>query len=197
MKLAPFLQQVEVRGAPLDEIFRAYKMDSTTPQSNMRATAGLGTCNCCDYFTFDDSTVVLIEETDLRYQVKNLQEEFAQDLQKEFGALDDSEQEDVQHRLRKYLREENRLKVYGSLLVLCRLARVLEDGEANALSRPASFWLVYSEEGTPDDTFLFDNVRDQLKGDLRSVLTGAVIDDVQILPAENLAKRLPSTPTVA
>ena len=69
--------------------------------------------------------------------------------------------------------------------------------EANALSRPASFWLVYSEEGTPDDTFLFDNVRDQLKGDLRSVLTGAVIDDVQILPAENLAKRLPSTPTVA
>ena len=198
MKLASFLQQVEVRGAPLDGIFRAYKMDSTTPQSNMRATAGLGTCNCCDYFTFDDSTVVLIEETDLLCQIKNLQEDFAQDLQKEFRALDDGEQEKVERRLREYLREENRLKVYGSLLVLCRLARVLEDGaEANAISRRASFWLVYSEEDTPDDTFLFDNVRDQLKGDLRSMLTGAVIDDVQIVPAENLVQRLPSTPTVA
>lgn len=198
MNLASFLQQVEVRDAPLDEVFRAYKMDSTMPHLNMRAAAGLGTCNCCDYFTFDDSTVVLIEETDLRHQIKNLQEDFAQDLQKEFRALDDGEQEKVERRLREYLREENRLKVYGSLLVLCRLERVLEDrAEANALSRRASFWLIYSEEDAPDDTFLFDNVRDQLKGDLRSVLTGAVIDDVQILPAENLAKKLPSTPTVA
>lgn len=198
MNLARFLQQVKVGGEPLEQTCQAYKMDSTNPQLNMRASAGLGTCNCCDYFTFDESTVVLIEETDLRRQVKNLRKEFAKDLQKEFTALKDDEQKMVERRLREHLQEENRLKVYGSLLVLCHLARVLDDRtEAEALSRRVSFWVVYSETAKPDDKIFFDNVRDQLRGDLRSMLTRKVISEVRILPAESLATRLPSTPTVA
>ena len=161
----------------------------------MRASAGLGTCNCCDYFTFHDSTVVLIEETRLLCQIKNLQKTFAQDLQKSVSVLKENERESVNRRVLRHLRQENVLKVYGSLLVLCRLAKVVDGGvEAAALSRPTSFWLVYGDSLGGDDMIFSDNLRGQLRSDLRGALTGAVVRDVEVVPAESLA-RLPPTPT--
>ena len=161
----------------------------------MRASAGLGTCNCCDYFTFVGSTLVLIEETRLRWQIKDLQNEFAQDIHKEFVELEEGERKSVNERVLKHLKQENKLKVYGSLLVLCRLAKVV-DGRAEALAQPASFWLVDSESAGASDAVFFDSLRRQLNSDLRSALTGKVVGQVRILPAENLGSRLPATPVV-
>lgn len=133
--LATFLQQVEVGGSPLDPTCRAYRMDDTEPQSNMRGTAGLGTCNCCDYFTFRDATLVLIEETRLPWQIKDLRNEFAQDIHKDADELEERERDSVSRRVLTHLRQENKLKVYGSLLVLCRLARAV-DGRVEAKALP-------------------------------------------------------------
>ena len=193
--LASFLQQVEVGGRRLDPVCHAYRMDDTEPQSNMRASAGLGTCNCCDYFTFRDSTLVLIEETRLPWQAKNLRDEFAEDIQKDVAKLKGHEWEGVNRRVLRHLRQENKLKVYGSLLVLCRLAKVVDRGVgAEALSKPASFWLVYSESTNGEDMIFFDDLSKQLGSDLRSALTGGVVSEVKILPADSLAARLPATP---
>lgn len=197
MDLASFLQQVEVGGRRLDPICHAYRMDGTEPQSNMRASAGLGTCNCCDYFTFGDSTLVLIEETRLPWQAKDLRDEFAGEIQKDAGELEAGEWESVNRRVLRHLRQENKLKVYGSLLVLCRLAKVVDGVGPDALSRPASFWLVYSESANGEDMIFFDDLSKRLGSDLRSALTGAVVSEVKILPADGLAERLPATPVVA
>lgn len=196
--LGSFLQRVEVGGSPLDPTCLAYRMDDNEPQSNMRTTAGLGTCNCCDYFTFRDATLVLIEETRLPWQIKDLRNEFAQEIHKDVEELGERERHSVGRRVLRHLRQENKLKVYGSLLVLCRLATVVDDSaEANALSRPTSFWLVYSDSASADDLIFFDSLRGQLYHDLRSALTGAVVSEVEILPAQSLATRLPPTPMVA
>ena len=196
--LATFLQQVEVGGSPLDPTCRAYRMDDTEPRSDMRTSAGLGTCNCCDYFTFSGATLVLIEETRLPWQIKDLRNEFAQDIHKDVAELEERERHSVGRRVLRHLRQENKLKVYGSLLVLCHLAKVVDGSVATkALSRPTSFWLVYGDSASADDLIFFDSLRGQLYHDLRSALTGAVVSEVEILPAERLATKLPPTPMVA
>lgn len=43
----------------------------------------------------------------------------------------------------------------------------------------------------------FDSLRGQLGRDLRSALAGAVVSEVEILPTQRLATRLPPTPVVA
>lgn len=195
--LATFLQHVEAGGSPIHPRCQAYRMDGTEPGSDMRASAGLGTCNCCDYVTFLDATLVLIEETRLRWQIKNLQREFAQDIQKTIVELGEAEWKGVNQRVLRHLRQENKLKVYGSLLVLCRLAKVV-DGKAvaEALTQRASFWLVDSDLASGDDVIFVDSLRGQLDRDLRSALTGKVVGRVEILPVDKLRTRLPATPAL-
>ena len=184
-RLEEFLDEVQAAGKPVAPSLFAYRMDGTSPDSNMRARAGLGTCNCCDYFTFNNGAVVLIEETRLGAQIQDILETLAH--------LEDRKRN--RHLLRS-LRQENRLKVYGSLLVLCRLARQLVNkAEAVAVSRTADFWLAFSGDMDQDDARGFDHIRDELVGDLRSVLTPAVVKDVRIVPASELGKRLPARPS--
>lgn len=187
VKLASFLQKVEVAGCEVCPTCWAYKMDSTVEGSDMRASVGLGTCSCCDYFTFVDRTPVMIEETQLNRKIEQLKKEFAQDIC----------EDRVEERISDHLKKENKLKVYGSLLVLWRLAMVIDDGqEAKALSRRANYWIVASGSSGGDDMIFFDRLRDVLKYDLRSALTGKVVGDVEIVPAKALGNRLPTKPTV-
>lgn len=197
VELASFLEPVKVGGSRIHPTRQAYKMDGTKPNPDMRASVGLGTCNCCDYFAFLDAKLVLIEETRLRCQIEDLRKCFAQDIQKDVVELDEHEWKRVNQRVLRRLRQENKLKVYGSLLVLCRLAKALGDGVgAKALASRASFWLVYSESAGGDDVIFFDSLKGRLASDLRSALTGEVVGEVEILPVGRLATKLPATPMV-
>lgn len=195
VELASFLQEVEVAGVPICPIYRAYKMDSTVEGSNMRRSVGLGQCNCCDYFIFGGQTLVLIEETQLHRQIKDLREKFLRDINRDFAELDEQDQTKVRGRILADLSRENKLKVYGSLLVLWRLAAVVDD-KAEALRGPASYWIVASGEWSGDDVRYFDQLTKQLENDLHSALTDNVVSDVKIVPAEQLGERLPPVPTV-
>ena len=195
VELASFLQEVEVAGVPICPIYQAYKMDSTVEGSNMRQSVGLGQCNCCDYFIFGSQTLVLIEETQLRLQIKNLWREFSRDISTDIAELNEQDQRRVERRILAYLSQENKLKVYGSLLVLWRLAAVVDD-RAEALRGSASYWLVASGESNGDDIIYFDNLKPRLENNLHSALTGNVVSDVKIVPAEQLGERLPPVPTV-
>ena len=183
-RLAEFLEKVCAGGDPVRPELHAYRMDGTSSGANMRASAGLGTCNCCDYFTLSSGTVVLIEETRLVAQIR--------DIKKTLAHLQEGERNG---RLVRSLKHENRLKVYGSLLVLCRLARELEDKEeAAAVSGIADFWLAFSDDMTHDDARGIDHFRAELMGDLRSVLTPAVVKDVRIVPTGKIGTMLPPHP---
>ena len=106
---------------------RAYKMDSNP---GMRKFARLGTVSCCDYLWVEEERVFLIEETELSKTIRSIEDEYVS-LNKD------------KHLRRKFVNKrimlENCLKVYGSMLVLCRLGEWPE-------SKPLTFILLISEE---------------------------------------------------
>ena len=113
---------------PLGEGLWAYRMDA---KKGMRLRAGLGdSLKCCDYLWVDDDGFVLIETTELWATMKKLREEY--------NALENNEKVRRDF-VRDRIRYENCLKVYGALLVLCRM------GEWGENTRRI-FWLVVSDD---------------------------------------------------
>ena len=148
---------------------------------DMRKEVGLGTCNCCDYFLIIDETVVLIEETRLRQQIKNLENDY------KYLSKTDKEKFIDERILR-----ENRLKAFGSMLVLSHL--VAKSTEASELlgTKKYKFWLVVSDESESQDTIFFDNYKRRFVNDLKSALSGQIVDDVEIVPSKEVfVRKLP------
>ena len=101
---------------------------------------------------------------------------------------------DQRNHVTRLILQENRLKAYGSLLVLCRLFSKKADAVAASISSDTkySFWLVASVKEPADDVFTMDYFKDRLVRQLRDVLTKAVVDSVEVVPAEALAAKLAS-----
>ena len=178
-----FLEPIRAADGPLAEPYRAYRMDGTSPGSNMRRTAGLGECNCCDYFVSNRRTVFLIEETRLPDTVKQ--------LRNEYHYLEENHQREF---ITKHVRQENRLKVYASMLVLSRLALESEDFKdilhTGSERKKYRFWLVVSGMDRADVKILFQNLQSRLFQELRSVLAKETVEAVEIIPFDRLAAKL-------
>ena len=113
---------------PLGEGLWAYRMDA---KKGMRLRAGLGdSLKCCDYLWVDNNGFILIETTELWATVEK--------LRGEYNALENNEKVRRDF-VRDRIRYENCLKVYGALLVLCRM------GEWGENTRRI-FWLVVSDD---------------------------------------------------
>ena len=175
--LADFLESIMAAGKPLSKNCKAYRMDSTSP-SNMRETVGLGTCNCCDYFASKDNIVILIEETQLMKMIKR--------LKNEYGYLKRSDQKKF---VNKYILQENKLKVYGSMLVLCRLCAVCNYAKFLLKNEKYDFWLVASGPYKKRDSRVFSNLENRLSGSLKGSL-GKMINAVKVIPASKLVAKL-------
>lgn len=178
-----FLEPIQAADESLAGPYRAYRMDDTSPDSNMRRTAGLGECNCCDYFVSNRQTVFLIEETRLPDTLKQLRDEY--------HYLDENHQQEF---ISKHVRQENRLKVYGSMLVLSRLALEFEDFKdilhTGNERKKYRFWLVVSGMDRTDAKVLFQSLQSRLLQELRSVLAKETVEDVEIIPFDRLAAKL-------
>ena len=182
--LSKFLQPIELAGTPLQN-HHAYRMDDTK-QSNMRKDVGLGTCNCCDYFLISNGTVVLVEETQLLQQIE--------DLKNEYNYLRGTDQTEF---IKKDIRRENWLKAYGSMLVLCRLASVCKEARNLLGTKKYKFWLVVSDTNMTDAEefeakIIFDHLKDNLYRDLKSLLSGKIVADVEIVPSHVFVGKLPT-----
>ena len=175
MPLSQFVEPISSAG-----IFKAYRMDSTTEVPDMRRAAGLGTCECCDYVTIskDNQSVVFIEETDLESTIV--------DFKEKYDYLSDDDQVDL---LYDEVLKEHRLKLYGSMLVLCRLSSSLDDVKAFLPENEFQFWLV-TTSASSDSVILMDNLTDNLRGFLKSPLTKEMMDVVDIIPSTELAEKL-------
>ena len=178
--LDKYLEPIMVANRPLGGKHQAYRMDGNSSLPDMRINAGLGTCNCCDYFIpGHENTVVLIEETQLVRQIKALKSQY------QYLQVDD--QTDF---VSKCIRDENKLKVYGSMLVLCHLATACREVKEFLKAKKYRFWLVVSGMNTAEEKIVFDNLKDRLSQELKSVLTGKVLDDVEIIPSSVLVSKL-------
>ena len=146
----------------------------------MRRAAGLGTCECCDYVTVskDKQSVVLIEETDLERTII--------DFKEKYDYLSDDDQVDL---LYDEVLKEHRLKLYGSMLVLCRLSCSQDEVKAFLPDDEFQFWLV-TTPASSDSVILMDHLTDNLRGFLKSPLTKEMMDVVDIIPSAKLAEKL-------
>ena len=181
MDLSKFLQPITLAGESLPD-HRAYRMDDTSEHSDMRKDVGLEPCNCCDYFLISDGTVVLIEETQLLRQMKN--------KKKEYHYLSATDQKEFIEK--KIILQENRLKAYGSMLVLCRLATVCKDAKDLLGTKKYKFWLVVSDRYWPQNARLFRNWKGRFFNDLKDILGKEIVDDVEIVPSHVFVGKLPT-----
>ena len=175
MPLSQFAEPIESAGS-----VKAYRMDSTTGVPDMRRVAGLGTCECCDYITVskDNQSVVFIEETDLEHTIV--------DFKEKYDYLSDDNQVDL---LYDEVLKEHRLKLYGSMLVLCRLSSSRDDVKAFLPENEFQFWLV-TTSASSDSVILMDHLTDNLRNFLKSPLTREMMAVVDIIPSTELAEKL-------
>lgn len=157
------------------EVFR---MDNRTAP-DMRKYAGLGACNCCDYFFINDDKIFVVEDTRLADTVKT--------IEGEYSYLNDDDKQDW---IVKNVRQENYVKVYGSLLVLCRLAAKYKDVAKHMKDKKHDFWFVVQGVDSEETRKAFEYLSTRLFEDLRSVLTKKVVDKVEIIPSDLLFKKL-------
>ena len=165
---------------PIGDGFKAYRMDSTVRARDMRRAAKIGTCECCDYVTVskDKQSVILIEETKLEGTIAAFKQKYAY--------LNDDDQIDL---LYDEVLKEHRLKLYGSMLVLCRLSSSRADVRKFLPENKFQFWLV-ATAASSDSVMLMDYLTDELRGFLKSPLTKEMMDVVDIIPSTELDKKL-------
>ena len=178
MPLSKFAEPIESAGGGV----KAYRMDSTTEVPDMRRAAGLGTCNCCDFVTVsrDNQSVFIIEETNLEYTIYKFKQKY-----------DYLEEADKNKIFYDKIRDENRLKLYGSMLVLCRLSSSQDDVKKFLPKDKFQFWLVTTGTAPSplDSVILMDHLRDRLRNDLKSPF-GGMMNAVDIIPSTKLAQKL-------
>ncbi len=146
---------------------------------DMRLDIGLGTCHCCDYFTIRGGDVILIEETLLMKTIRKYKEEYAM--------IPAPQKEKFFNRK---ICNENTLKAYGSLLVLCRWSAKYKEISESIDGKPHNFWFVASDVETGDDEIAFDGIADRLLQGLLSTLRKPTIGDVKILTPDQLKSML-------
>ena len=183
MNLQEFLEPIKLAGIPRSN-HEAYFMDGRSPQPSMKNSIGLGECSCGDYFIANNNdTVVLIEETRLIGMFRG--------LRREYSYLNDDDQYSF---IKKTMQQENKLKAYGSMLVLCRLSSLCKDAKAMLDSKKYQFWLVVSDieemNKEPDTSRVFDFLRDHLSNDLRSDLSPQIVEEVRFLSSSDFIKKL-------
>lgn len=173
MRLSQFAEEIESASG-----FKAYRMDNTA--NDMRHAAGLGTCECCDYVTVskDGQSVVLIEETDLGRTIV--------DFKQRHAYLNDEDQTAL---LYENVLREHRLKLYGSMLVLCRLSSLWARVKAFLPENQFHYWLITTTDSS-DSSVLLDHLRDKLRNFLKSTLKREMLTEVDIIPSTELDRKL-------
>ena len=158
--------------------------DGNNKPDDMRTDIGLGTCHSCDYFKIrtrnQKEVVVLIEETQLMDTLKN--------RKKELDAIVDEKKVDEEKKnklLRRRIRDENILKVYGSLFTLCHGAAKYKELLDLVAEKKHDFWLVASD-GDEHDALADDLEEGQIRQELRGLLSKDLIGDVKLLTAGQL-----------
>ena len=177
--LAKFRQKIKEAGA--NSGLWAYRMDREDGFYGMAEDADLLHCNCCDYFRAVDGAPILIEVTRLMAWKEAKEEEYAH-----LGAL-------AGKHVLKLAKQENRLKVYGGMLTLCRHAR--RSGEvAKALDEGEyKFWLVVHDGAGPQVGRVFRNLCAELRRELCHRPGGKnMLAAVEVFGIDRLGEKLPS-----
>ena len=147
---------------PISLSLQAYCLDGDDfrgdKSKDLRFIAGLGSCNCCDYFCPMGNHVMLIEEKQLFAKVNSIKASYGANVNEKI--------------LNKFIKQDLHLKVYGSLLVICRLKSQCATVNNMVKDKPYKFYLIVSDDDL--DVIAMDGLHaslySELKGDPNSEL---------------------------
>ena len=171
-----FQEPIKSSGEPIDTTNKnlmAYRMDGENKIPDMRKSAGLGTCHCCDFFFLKDENIILIEETRLFCTVEKLAKDFQE------GGVGDKLKF-----IERSIKSENVLKVYGAMLVLSRLEARMDDVKKILSGKAYVFWLVVS--GKSGDERFLANVETGILPVLRGLFSKKIMQGVKVFPIKKL-----------
>lgn len=123
--------------------------------------------HCCDYIFVAEETIFLLEDSNLKAK-KN-------DLQTNCLCLvnDEAIKEKL---LRKIIKNEQILKAYAGLLLLCRLTSQSKEAMDLMKGKEKHFWVIINDDG-PSDPKGFDYLREEISRILKPLIsTVAVLD---------------------
>lgn len=169
----------ECRYAEGFEVFRMDNSDEDSGPPDMRKHVGLGECSCCDYFFVRGNKTFIIEETNLSATISK--------LEKQASNLSEPHR---QKYVDDIIRWENYAKVYGSLLVLCRLSAQCSEAMQLIKNKKYDFWFVITDEEPAPASQTFDNFKDRISSQLKGVLSKKVVDKVKIIHNAQLSEML-------
>ena len=154
-----------------------YRMDGEGSR-DMRREADLKGCHCCDYFIANKNSVVLIEETRLSATVNKYKQEYGYLRPDQLDKLTNDR-----------IREENTLKAYGALLVLCRLAARSSEFQKIIRADKYHFWLVASDAQVAN-MISFEELQQRLLDALRSAFGKQRFCEIQVVPGDMLESKI-------
>ena len=163
---------------------KAFRMDNTKQANqipDMRKYVGLGTCDCCDRFFVCGDKVFIVEETRLQSTIENIKTKYLS-----------YDKRDV---VIKLIMQENYVKMYGTMLVLCRLAKKCGEAAKLVSGKKHHFWLVVEQIEDEESKTYFEQLEIDLLSDLKSKLAKKVIDQVEIIPSHILPAKLSGNAT--
>ena len=152
--------------SPISPSLQAYCLDGDDfkgdKSKDLRLVVGLGGCNCCDYFYPMDNYVMLIEEKQLFAKMDSIKASYGANVNEEI--------------IDQCIKQDLRLKVYGSLLVICRLKSQCATVNNMVKDKPYKFYLIVSDdedvramEGL-DASLISDDMFGELFSDMKSTL---------------------------
>lgn len=148
MKLADYYQPVVVNNTVVNANCKAYCMDrqQKNDKFNMAKHVGLNSCAHCDYFVFGKQSVIFMELTsnlDMKETLRNKYSEVkwneipdSADMNKLMSAC-----------FHESVANENMVKMYGSMVILCWFAQKCQDMCKKFYERREyEFWLIIDED---------------------------------------------------
>lgn len=123
--------------------------------------------NCCDYIFVAEKTIFLLEDSNLKAKKNDLQNNCLCSVE------DEASKEKF---LRKIIKDEQILKAYAGLLLLCRLTSQSKEAMDLMKDKEKHFWVIINDSD-PSDPKGFDYLREEISRRLGPLIsTVAVLD---------------------
>ncbi len=189
-----FLRHLEVERLnrkPYKLPVQAYAVDKSCGKDGIKLKDQfeMGHFHSCDYILAKENKdkVLLIEDSNLGEQKKDLEDKCFRFMQNNCTGkiiLDKQAKEELSEKIMKKIRDENRLKAYASLLLLCHL--ISKDAYAKKLigGKEVHFWVIVTD-GVASDFEAFADIGSRLGGCLRPLVSG-----VAFLPLKEAKQKL-------
>ena len=146
----------------------AYCMDGCPDPRNennkydMARYVGLPSCHCCDYFFFEKHATSLVEITEIRITKKNIKSHYDEILSSKM--CDELSEEAESKLFQELVADENLLKMYGSMTVICKFSHKCKiiRSECDSRHHKINYWLVI-HDGHKRDIKALDKISKEIK----------------------------------